>query len=176
MALASAHKWQVLVGLAITAVGLTMGWGAWDIPSEAGYAGIGPNFLPWVVSIALLLFGLMLIREALTGGFRQLDADDADASPFMTGFFWLSAGLLVNAALITTVGFVIGCALCFMLAAQGLRQSQWPSGQSKPGMALVAKRLCSDLVLGVAIAAPVFWMFTKLLAIKLPGLTSTGWI
>ena len=30
--------------------------------------------------------------------------------------------------------------------------------------------------IGLAIAAPVYWMFTKLLAINLPGLTSTGWI
>ena len=33
-----------------------------------------------------------------------------------------------------------------------------------------------DACIGFAIAAPVFWMFTKLLAINLPGLTSTGWL
>ncbi|HQX58843.1 MAG TPA: tripartite tricarboxylate transporter TctB family protein, partial [Burkholderiaceae bacterium] len=31
-------------------------------------------------------------------------------------------------------------------------------------------------LIGIAIAAPVYWMFTKLLAINLPGLTTTGWI
>jgi len=31
-------------------------------------------------------------------------------------------------------------------------------------------------VTGLLIAAPVFWTFTKFLAINLPGLTSTGWI
>ena len=30
--------------------------------------------------------------------------------------------------------------------------------------------------IGFAIAAPVYWMFGKLLAINLPGLTGTGWI
>jgi len=29
---------------------------------------------------------------------------------------------------------------------------------------------------GLAIAAPVFWMFTQFLAINLPGITSTGWL
>ena len=29
---------------------------------------------------------------------------------------------------------------------------------------------------GVLIAAPVFWLFTKLLAIQLPGLTASGWL
>ena len=33
-----------------------------------------------------------------------------------------------------------------------------------------------DLLIGMAIAAPVYWMFGKLLAINLPGLTNTGWI
>ena len=34
----------------------------------------------------------------------------------------------------------------------------------------------ADVFSGVAIAAPVYWIFTKFLAINLPGLTSTGWI
>jgi putative tricarboxylic transport membrane protein len=34
----------------------------------------------------------------------------------------------------------------------------------------------TDFVVGLLISAPVFWMFTKFLAINLPGLTSTGWI
>ena len=33
-----------------------------------------------------------------------------------------------------------------------------------------------DLGTGLAIALPVYWLFTKLLAINLPGLTGTGWI
>ena len=36
--------------------------------------------------------------------------------------------------------------------------------------------LAIDLASGLAIAAPVYWMFTKFLAINLPGLTNTGWI
>ena len=33
-----------------------------------------------------------------------------------------------------------------------------------------------DFVTGFLIAGPAFWLFTKLLAINLPGLTSTGWL
>jgi putative tricarboxylic transport membrane protein len=29
---------------------------------------------------------------------------------------------------------------------------------------------------GLLISAPVYWLFTKFLAINLPGLTTTGWI
>jgi putative tricarboxylic transport membrane protein len=34
----------------------------------------------------------------------------------------------------------------------------------------------ADAGVGLAIAAPVYWMFTKGLAISLPGLTQTGWL
>jgi len=33
-----------------------------------------------------------------------------------------------------------------------------------------------DVATGLAIAAPVFWLFTQFLAINLPGLTATGWL
>ena len=33
-----------------------------------------------------------------------------------------------------------------------------------------------DAATGIAIAAPVYWMFTKVLNINLPGLTGTGWL
>ena len=46
---------QTLVGLAVVLLGLGLALGAVSIPSAAGYAGIGPNFLPWVVALALIL-------------------------------------------------------------------------------------------------------------------------
>jgi putative tricarboxylic transport membrane protein len=170
-----ANRGQVAVGLAIVGLGAGMGFGASAIPSEAGYAGIGPNFLPWVVSIALFLFGILLIREAFTGGFRQLEVD-ASEPPFATGFGWISFGLIFNAVLMTRIGFVLGCGLCFMFAVQGLRQSQQTSNSDVQPISVRVTEFAKDFLIGLAISAPVFWMFTKLLGIKLPGLTDTGWI
>jgi putative tricarboxylic transport membrane protein len=36
--------------------------------------------------------------------------------------------------------------------------------------------LVLDFVTGFLIAAPAFWLFTKVLGINLPGLTGTGWL
>jgi putative tricarboxylic transport membrane protein len=33
-----------------------------------------------------------------------------------------------------------------------------------------------DAVIGMLISAPTFWLFTKFLAVNLPGLTGTGWL
>ena len=57
----------------------------------------------------------------------------------------------------------------FALAVRGLRIAE---GKAAGGV----RRSAIDLVTGVAISAPVFWMFTKLLAINLPGLTASGWL
>ena len=159
---------QTWVGSGVVLLALGMGVGASTIPSEAGYAGIGPNFLPWLVSVALLVCGAFLVYEARFGGFRDMEEAVGDA-PYYPGFVWMSTGLLVNAALITTLGFILSCTLCFVLAVRGLRNAQ---GNTPDGWKTWAK----DAGIGVMIAAPVYWMFTKFLAISLPGLTQSGWI
>ena len=162
---------QTVVGIGVLLTGLALAWGAKDISSKSGYSGIGPNFLPWVVSVALTVCGGWILWEARTGGFRNMDeAADAGPPPFLSGFVWVSAGLLLNAGLITTIGFILSCTLCYVLAVQGLRRSQGQGAASAPRTWLV------DVVTGLVISAPVFWVFTKFLAINLPGLTDTGWL
>ena len=172
MKLQSSHSLQTVVGSGVLLVGLGMGAGAVSIPSAAGYGGVGPNFLPWVVSIALTVCGAFMVWEARTGGFRAMGEPD-DTQPHWSGFAWVSSGLLLNAALITTIGFILSCTLCFVFAVQGLRGSMGKGGGKG---SLRPAGLVKDVCIGLAIAAPVYWMFTKLLAINLPGLTNTGWI
>ena len=160
---------QTLVGVGVLLTGLALGFGAISISSTAGYGGVGPNFLPWLVSVVLTLCGVLMIREARTGGFRELDTPSGADKAYWPGFVWVSAGLLLNAALITTIGFVLSCALCYLLAVHGLRRA---GGQN----AVTPRTWAIDLVTGLLIAAPVYWMFTQFLAISLPGLTATGWL
>ena len=161
---------QTLVGTGVLLIGLGLAVGALSIPSAAGYGGVGPNFLPWLVSVSLLVCGGFIVWESRTGGFRAMDDDAGDGpAPYWLGFAWMSAGLLANAALITTIGFIFSCTLCFVLAVQGLKGAE---GRNDRGPAALLK----DPLIGMAIAAPVFWMFTQFLAINLPGLTSTGWL
>ena len=159
---------QTVVATGVLLIGAAMAVGAITIPSAAGYGGVGPNFLPWLVSVALMICSAFMLWEARSGGFRAMDDSDGVA-PCWSGFAWVSAGLLANAALITTIGFIFSCTLCFVLAVQGLRGAEGKAD-------LRATSLVKDSLLGIAISAPVFWMFTKFLAINLPGLTSTGWL
>ena len=164
---------QTLIGVSVLVMGAVIAAGAAMIPSEAGYGGVGPNFLPWLVGICLLLCGVLVIREARTGGYRNMEQPSGASTGYWRGFAWMSAALLANAALITTIGFILSCTLCFVLAVRGLRNAD---NQERPGPAFEPMELLRDALIGAAIAAPVYWMFTKLLAINLPGLTSSGWI
>jgi putative tricarboxylic transport membrane protein len=160
---------QALVGAGVFLIGVALAAGAVSIPSAAGYGGIGPNFLPWLIALVLGLCGVMIIREARTGGFRNMEPPSGADRACWAGCAWVSAGLLANAALITTIGFILSCTLCYVLAVQGLRRAAGePAGRPRT--------LAIDLITGIAISAPVFWTFTQFLAINLPGLTATGWL
>lgn len=166
---ASASTLQTFLGSAALLISALLAWGALGIPSAAGYAGVGPNFLPWVVSLALASCGAFLIYEARTGGFRNLEEPSGAPQGDWVAFAWVSAGVLQVATFITTIGFVLSCTLCFMLAVRGLRSSE---GKHQGGL----RQLVIDFVTGFLIAGPAYWLFTKLLAINLPGLTQTGWL
>ena len=165
----TARRHQTWVGVATLVLGAALAFGASSISSVAGYAGVGPNFLPWVVSVVLLLCGGLLIWEARSGGFRHMEEPSGAPQGNWVAMAWVAAGVLLNAALLTTIGFILSCTLCFMLAVRGLRLSE---GKGAGGL----RQGLLDFVTGFLIAAPAFWLFTKLLAINLPGLTETGWL
>jgi putative tricarboxylic transport membrane protein len=160
---------QTLIGLGVIGVGVVLAVGAANISSVAGYAGVGPNFLPWVASAVLLLCGGLLVWHARSGGWRALDTPSGAATGDWPALAWVAGGILANAALITTIGFVLSCALCFVLAVRGMRLAEGKGGFS-------VSRVAADLGIGLCIALPVYWLFAKGLAINLPSLTNTGWI
>ncbi len=159
---------QRAIGSAALVLGALLAWGATDISSVAGYAGVGPNFLPWVVAVVLTVCGLMLLWQARGDGW-QADEPTGAAHGDWRALAWVAAGVAANAALLTTLGFILSCTLCFMLAVRGLRGSE---GKPHGGL----RGLMMDFTTGMLIAAPAFWLFTKALGINLPGLTGTGWL
>jgi putative tricarboxylic transport membrane protein len=163
------QRGQLAVASGTLALGALIVAGATQISGDAGYTGVGPNFLPWVVGVALVACGVFLVWEALSGGFRAMEEPSGAERAHWPGFAWVSAGLLLNAALITRIGFILACVLCFVCAVRGFKSAE---GRLDLG----PKAWLVDALIGFSIAAPVYWMFSKLLAISLPGLTQTGWI
>ena len=115
---------QTLIGVGTLGLGLLLAAGATQISSDAGYSGVGPNFLPWLVAAVLVVCGVFLVREARSGGYRDMDEPSGADTGHWPGFIWVSVGILLNAALITRIGFILSCTLCFVLAVQGFKSAE----------------------------------------------------
>lgn len=170
----SPRRAQTLIGGGTVLLALLLAAGASQIHGDAGYAGVGPAFLPWLVSAALAVSGVLLMIAAAridteSAPPQAAEAPEASGAPAdWSSMAWVSAGLLLNAALISRLGFILSCALLFALAARGFRRSM--------GQAGTLRRLGRDALIGLVLSAPVYWLFTKGLGLTLPGLTKTGWL
>jgi putative tricarboxylic transport membrane protein len=154
----AANRAELVLSLGVIALGVAGGAVTAQLPSEGGYAHIGPNFFPAVVSAGLVLLGAWLGWEALSGGWRSRSAPDPGTEhPLEAGSFaWVSAGLFLHMALIGTAGFVVAGTILFACVARGF-------GSARPGR---------DAALGVLLSLAVYLFFVNFLNVGLPA----GWI
>lgn len=155
------HRAQLAVCVAVLIGALAMAIGAVQMPRETGYSGVGPAFVPGLTAAALAVCGLLLGRQALSGGFAtQPETATPDGGPRWGAFVLASAGLLLDAALITTIGFTLAGTLLFSLVAT----------------ALGGRRLIANALVGFVITWLVFAMFNMGLGLNLPALLASGWL
>jgi putative tricarboxylic transport membrane protein len=151
---------EIALSLGVLALGLGVAGVTATLPSEGGYAGIGPNFIPAVVGAGIVLLGLWLSFEAFSGGWRGAAPDDASARGehafHGAGFAWISAGLFAHMALIGWAGFVIAGIVLFTCVARGF-------GSLRPAR---------DVGIGLVLSVGIYLFFVKLLNVNLPA----GWL
>jgi putative tricarboxylic transport membrane protein len=151
---------EVALSLGVLALGLGVAAVTASLPSEGGYSGIGPNFIPGVVGAGIILLGAWLSFEAFTGGWRGAAPEDArergEHAFHAAAFGWITAGLFAHMALIGTGGFVISGIALFACVARGFG----------------SLRIGRDLALGLVLSLGVFLFFVKLLNVNLPA----GWL
>jgi putative tricarboxylic transport membrane protein len=151
---------ELILSLGVLALGIFATVIAFRLPDAGGYARVGPNFTPKVVSAGLVVLGLWLLAEFFTGGWRDAVPDDAaerGEHPFVAGaFVWVSAGLFAQMALIHNAGFVLAAMVLFGCVARGFGSRRW----------------ARDLAIGLALGLAVFLFFVKFLNVNLPA----GWL
>ena len=151
---------EIALSLGVLALGIGVAAGTAMLPSEGGYAGIGPNFVPGVVAAGLLLVGAWLAFEAFSGGWRNAPPDDprerGEHAFHAPSFGWISVGLFVHMGLIGTGGFVLAGTALFACVARGFGST----------------RIVRDVVMGFVLSLGVFVFFVKLLNVGLPA----GWL
>jgi putative tricarboxylic transport membrane protein len=145
---------EIALSLGVVALGIGVAAVTATLPSEGGYAGIGPNFIPAVVAAGIILLGIWLSIEAFTGGWRKRDEQTEAFEP--SPFLWVSAGLFAHMLLIGWAGFVIAGSVLFLCVARGFG----------------SRRLVRDLLIALALSVGIYLFFVKLLNVNLPA----GWL
>src|SRR5262245_2788093 len=145
---------EIALSIGVLALGLGIGAITATLPSEGGYAGIGPNSSPAVVAAGIILLGLWLSYEAFTGGWRKLEEH---TEPFAAApFVWVSIGLFAHMALIGWAGFVVAGTVLFACVSRGFG----------------SRRIARDLAIAVVLSLAIYLFFVKLLNVNLPA----GWL
>jgi putative tricarboxylic transport membrane protein len=151
---------ELMISLGVLALGIFTAVVAFRLPEAGGYARIGANFTPKVVSAGLMLLGLWLLAEVFTGGWRERvpeDPAERGEHPFHFGAFaWVSGGLLAQMALVQNAGFVLAAMVLYGCVARGF-------GSTRPAR---------DLGIGLLLGLAVFLFFVRFLNVNLPA----GWL
>jgi putative tricarboxylic transport membrane protein len=151
---------ELAIGAALLALGIFVAVVASRMPATGGFSGVGPAAMPKIVATGLVIVGLWLLGESLTGGWRQRESDDptvrGEHAFFAPGFVWVSAGLFAQMALIHTGGFVIAAAVLFVCVSRGFG----------------SRKLARDAAIGAALSLGIFSFFVKFLNVNLPA----GWL
>jgi len=148
------HRGQLVVSICVVLLGAALAYGTYQLPEATGYAKVGPRLMPAIVSGGLLLLGLLLLKESLSGGFRGVDESEHGEKPtHWPAFAWISAGLIVNGLLIVPAGFVIAGTLLFVMAARGFNSRAYGR----------------NAAIGLTIAALTYAFFNYGLGLALPA-------
>ncbi len=143
---------ELLIGLGIAGLGLFLAAQTYALPDAPGYAHVGPRLFPGLIAAGVIACGVLLAREAASGGFRKLPEGER-ARLDWRGFAWISAGALGHMALIGSIGFIAASSLLFFAAARGF-------GSTRP---------LRDAFVAVILAGVVFVVFTQALGLSLPS-------
>ena len=144
---------EVWIGSGVVALGAFMMIQTMQINVTANYARVGPRVFPWIVSGVLVLLGLGLMRDALTGRWIK-DAAAEDLVPFdRTALLWLAIGLAFYLLTIQVGGFPIATGLLFACAAR----------------AFASRRSVLDLAIGLILGIAVYVGFAHGLGLTLPA-------
>ena len=151
---------ELALSAGVLALGIAAAVIAFRLPEVAGYARIGPNFVPRFVAGGLVVCGLWLLAEALTGGWRaavpESPAERGDHAARPRAFGWVTAGLFAQMALIHNAGFVLAAGALFACVARGF-------GSTRP---------LRDIGGGLVLGGAVFLFFVNFLNVGLPA----GWM
>lgn len=147
---------ELLLGLALLALGLLVLLDGMGQPDSTSASGIGAGFFPVIVGVALILVSALLVVEVLRGKHAQPEDSegDIDTSKMATWQFLLVGGAVVLFMFgINRLGYTLSSAITFWLVA----------------FAMGARRHFRSAVIALVLSVSVYLLFTQVLRIDLPA-------
>lgn len=143
----------IAIGAGLIAVAIIVFWQSWALRASFGSQTLGPQMMPFLVSLLLLLFGALTVIAGWKGTFPSREESD------WTSVAWITGGLAVMILLIKTAGFVPACALLFASTAR----------------AFGSRRVLFDVAIGGLLATVIYVFFVRLLGLSLPSGFTESW-
>lgn len=142
-------KPEALVALGVLGLSLVAFDQTRRIPVSPAYAQVGPTIMAYAASVLLLGLGLALFIEAWRGAWVTPEEENQPLQK--RPLAWLLLGLVLNAGLIDSLGFIIASTLLFFCTARAF-------GSRKPQQ---------DMAIGLAFAAIAYFGFAQALGINI---------
>jgi putative tricarboxylic transport membrane protein len=139
----------VALGTGIVAFGVALLLGAFAIPGEASYAGVGPRAFPILIGAGLGVLGVAFVVTVV----RQQDSSVSRAPERRGVFPWMLAGLAGAIVAIEPLGFPVAAAWLFIMAARAFASRRW----------------LANALLGLGLGIAIYLAFAHALGVSLPG-------
>jgi putative tricarboxylic transport membrane protein len=141
-------KGDLGIAIGVVVLGFIAGWQTTEIPQSA-YAAVGPRAFAWTTSAMLVVMGLLLVKDALGGGWSHETDDFGEVD--WPGGLWLVGGLAINAALIDVIGFILSSTLLVIFTAKAFGSTS----------------LVRDAIIGFVLAFVSYVGFDRVLGYKI---------
>ena len=147
---------ELLIALGLLVAAAVVFWQTWQIPVSSLSTQVGPTVFPTMVASGLGLLAVLVLVQALRGGWQPEEEKGVAVDRRAVGF--VAAGLLANVLLIGPLGFTAASTLLFVLIAHGF-------GSRRP---------LRDAALGFFLALAAYFGFAKALGVNIgAGLIET---
>jgi putative tricarboxylic transport membrane protein len=146
---------ELALGVALVILGVLLLVGTTMIAVAPTYSRVGPRVFPFAVGIGLIVVGLIYTFESWRG--VQTPADDHQVRFLPVAF--ISAGLILDAVLLKSLGFIPASTLLFVLVTAGMG----------------SRRHLRDLIAGAVLSTIAYLTFVYGLGLSLPAGVLRGW-
>lgn len=146
---------ELFLGFALVLLGTLILAGTLSITVAPAYSRVGPRVFPFVVAAGMIVLGILYAIESWKG--TQTPA--ADHAVNLWPIMLISGGIILDALLMPSLGFILSSTILFVLVAIGFG----------------SRRYLRDGLVGLALSAVAYVTFVYGLGLKLPAGSFAGW-